>query len=192
MTFFLVVTSAVESRHRSSRWRFFAVSRRSCRLWCAYEAAQSTDQACPGSMPPSFQKASIGGSCRAIIRASPQFAANETYGGRLIASCSRGHSAVCRCCNPCPKNRGLRERLARRRQFASHSPSPSARPEPEQAYSRTVGPSSSWREIIPRIQPAFFRYYGANATGVKMRLVSVSEFETRSVLVCLTKSWNKK
>jgi hypothetical protein len=56
MSFFLVVASAMESRHRLPRWRLFAVSRRSCRLWCAYEAAQSSDQAYPGSMPPSFQR----------------------------------------------------------------------------------------------------------------------------------------
>ncbi len=45
-----------------------------------------------------------------------------TYCGRLIASCSRGHPAVCRCCNLGPKNKGWRERPARRRKFASHSP----------------------------------------------------------------------
>jgi hypothetical protein len=51
---------------------------------------------------------------RAIMRA--------TYSGRLIASCYRGLPIVCRCCNLCPKNKGRRERPARRRKFASHSP----------------------------------------------------------------------
>jgi hypothetical protein len=50
-------------------------------------------------------------------------AASEIHGGRLIVSCSPGHPAVCRCCNLCPKNKELRERLARRLKFAFTSPS---------------------------------------------------------------------
>src|SRR5436305_14003653 len=49
-------------------------------------------------------------------------AASETYDGRLIAPYSRGHPAVCRCCNFGPKHRALRERLVGRSKLASRSP----------------------------------------------------------------------
>src|SRR5258708_25504522 len=55
---------------------------------------------------------------------------NETYYARWLAACCPDHPAICRCCNPCPKNRGLQERSVRRQKFASHSPTDAVEPKP--------------------------------------------------------------
>ena len=47
---------------------------------------------------------------------------NETYCGRYLVACCRGHPIVCRCCNLCPKSRGRKERLARLQGPAFHFP----------------------------------------------------------------------
>jgi hypothetical protein len=60
------------------------------------------------------------------FRASPSAPAriflNETYCGRWLVACYQDHPIVCRCCNPCPKSRGRKERLAMPRRFASDFP----------------------------------------------------------------------
>src|ERR1700676_4824570 len=107
MTFFLVVMSQWKAVTASPRWRLFAVTRQSVRLWCAFEAAQSSDQAHRGSKPTSSQFArplAVRISRRDDEGPGSKVAASETHDGRLIASCSLDHPLVCRCCNYCPKS----------------------------------------------------------------------------------------